>query len=49
MTVMKLPPKRKAGSFPFLVRYSLNTGMKQAAMAEANTESKNTRGIRLAV
>ena len=48
-TVMKRPAKRKALSRPFWVRYSLNTGIKQEAMADANTASKNTRGIRLAV
>ena len=46
---MKQPAKRKAGSRPFRVRYSLNTGIKQAEIAEANTASKNTLGIRLAV
>ena len=49
ITDRKLPPKRKASFFPFLVRYSLNTGIKQAAIAEANTTSKKTRGIRLAI
>lgn len=49
ITVMKQPAKRKAGSRPFRVRYSLNTGIKQAEIAEANTASKNTLGIRLAV
>ena len=48
MTDKKLPPNRKASCFPFWVRYSLNTGIKQAAMAEANTTSKKTLGIRLA-
>ena len=42
--VMNCPAKRKASSLPRFSRYSLNTGMKQAAMAEANTASKNTRG-----
>ena len=49
ITDKKLPPKRKASFFPRWVRYSLNTGMKQAAMAEANTTSKKTRGMRLAM
>ena len=49
MTVMNCPAKRIASSLPFFSKYSLNTGMKQAAIAEANTASKNTRGIRLAV
>ena len=49
ITDRKLLPKRKASFFPLWVRYSLNTGMKQAAMAEANTTSKNTRGMRLAI
>ena len=49
MAVMNCPAKRKASCFPRFSRYSLNTGMKQAAMAEANTASKNTRGMRLAV
>ena len=42
ITVMKQPAKRKAGSRPFRVRYSLNTGIKQAEIAEANTASKKT-------
>ena len=49
MTVRKAPAKRWASFRPFRSRYSLNTGMKQAAIAEANTASKNTRGTRLAV
>ena len=49
MTVMKFPAKRKASFRPFFSKNSLNTGMKHAAMAEANTASKNTRGMRLAV
>ncbi len=49
MMVRKEPAKRKASCLPFFSRYSLNTGIKQAAMAEANTASKNTRGMRLAV
>ena len=46
---MNCPAKRWAASLPRFSRYSLNTGMKQAAMALANTASKNTRGMRLAV
>lgn len=49
MRVRKLPAKRRASSLPFLARYSLNTGIKQEAMALASTASKNTRGMRLAV
>ncbi len=47
--VIKLAENWKADFLPCLVRYSLNTGIKQAAMAEANTASKKTRGMRLAV
>ena len=36
----------RAGLFS---RYSLNTGIKHPAMALANTASKKTRGMRLAV
>ena len=49
ITVRNSPAKRMASRFPFLARYSLNTGIKQEAMALANTASKNTRGMRLAV
>ena len=49
MTVRNARLKRKALSLSFLVRYSLNTGMKQAEMALAKTASKNTLGMRLAV
>ena len=49
ITVIKFPAKRKASFRPFFSKTSLNTGMKHAAMAEANTASKNTRGMRLAV
>ena len=47
--VRKAPAKRKASSRPFFSKYSLNTGIKQLATAEANTASKNTLGMRLAV
>ena len=49
ITDRKFPPNRKAASFPFFAMVWLNTGMKQAAMAEANTTSKKTLGIRLAI
>ena len=40
---------RKGREPAFRVRCWLNTGIKQAEIAEANTASKNTLGIRLAV
>ena len=44
ITVMKQPAKRKAGSRPFRVRYSLNTGIKQAEIAERTPRQKTPWG-----
>ena len=48
MRVMKLLAKRNASSLPSFSRYSLNTGMKLAEMAEAKIASKKLRGTWLA-
>ena len=49
ITVINALERRNASSFPSFSRYSLNTGIKLAEMAEAKIASKKLRGMRLAV